>query len=731
MVKLGPSVRTIFLPAAFLVFAAFVIYHRSLHGALLWDDGNLITDNPELRDAAGLRDIWTAPPATDYWPLTWTLLWIEWHLWGNQVFGYHLVSWSLHVTSGFLIWWLMARLGLRWAWLAGFLFVIHPLAVESVAWMSEIKNTLSLPLALLSMLCWLQARKSRAAWALSVAFYLAAMLAKTSVVMLPAVFLLHAWWRDQRISKRDLVCVTPFAVIALGLGLITLNFQRYHPAAVESSGHGFFALICSATSNVFFYLEKFVYPAGLLPIYPQVPFDPPSWHQILSVPLLLAVFICLWMFRDGWGRHALLGFGFFVLNLLPVLGFLPMVYLSLSRVANHFVYLPMIGLVGLAALALQGLYDRRGEIPRGAALGLSGIIAVVWIFQASHYASKFLGPEALWKYTLARNPAASPGYDEIGVAMLDRGDAAGALAQFELGLRYAPSNPALNSNAAICLLRLDRAVDALEPAQRALESAPNSDRAHIGLGNVLMQLDRPGDAAAQFAAAVKLSPDNPDSHTALLNALAQAGDFAGALAEANEVVRLRPDAADALASRGEIKRCLGDLTGAVADLDRAIALYPSDGKPYVSRGVIKQVNGDSDAALDDLRRFRQLSPTDPNADYAALWMWVIESEQGRTADADRDLRAALARGWLAKPSDRPTRQAQFLLGSGSAAAFLAAQPDEPGPQCEAHYYAGIKQRLKGDKAGAAASFRASLATGCKDYFEYTLAQGELIALATH
>ena len=188
------------------------VYWPAFHGDWLWDDSSLIRDNTRLRSFYGLYEIWFSAPETDYWPLSWTLLWLEWHLWQDQTVGYHVASLGLHLISAFLIWRLLSKLGLRWGWIGGLLFVLHPLAVESVAWMSEIKNTLSLPLFLLSLEALIETDETNSPWAYGRSFllYLAAMLAKTSVITLPFVFLLYCWWKRDRIAWSDFRKIIPF-----------------------------------------------------------------------------------------------------------------------------------------------------------------------------------------------------------------------------------------------------------------------------------------------------------------------------------------------------------------------------------------------------------------------------------------------------------------------------------------------------------------------------------------
>ena len=346
----APIPWKILIQALVIVVAGLWVYWPALQGGWLWDDNVLITDNSALRGFRGLFEIWSGG-TIDYWPLTSTILWIGWQLWGNEPLGYHLCSLAFHICSGFLIWRLFSRLGLRWGWLGGLLFVIHPLAVESVAWISEIKNTLSLPLFLLACDAWLDAEEKKVSYLRPALYYLAAMLAKTSTIMLPAVLLLYSWWRGG-VTRQDLKRIVPYLVVAIALGLVTIHYQSNQVAL-----GGFVSRLIAASAVVFFYLGKFILPVDLLPIYPQAILGP-RVLQVLSLPALAGILFYLWTKRLAWGRHALLGFGFFLLNLLPVLGVLKMTYMLISPVADHLVYLPMVGLVGLVVAGLEQLDER-------------------------------------------------------------------------------------------------------------------------------------------------------------------------------------------------------------------------------------------------------------------------------------------------------------------------------------------------------------------------------------
>ena len=429
------------LQALVIVAAGLLIYWPALDGDWFWDDSVLVTANSNLRSLQGLWQIWFAAPTHNNFPLTSTLLWTEWQLWGNEPFGYHLCNLALHVLSGFLIWRLFNRLGLRWGWFGGFLFVIHPLAVESVAWVSEIKNTLSLPLSLLSFDAWLDAEEKKSGYQRSVFFYWAAMLAKTSTVMLPLVLLLYCWWRRGRVTRQELIQTIPYFFIAVVLGLATVHLQSQEQG-VEFVG--FATRLFGAGSAIFFYLGKFIFPATLMPIYPRWNLDTPSFLQVMALPTIVVLLFGFWTQRKGWGRHVLFGFGFFLLNLLPVLSLVRMSNDTvLPSVADHLCYIPPIGLIGLIVLGLEQLYGRLSSSPYLLGIGTMAVVMAIQLlsWQSNRYARLFRNSETLWDYNIRHNPNALLAYNNLGVAFANRGQLPEAIEQFEQSLKIDSSSP--------------------------------------------------------------------------------------------------------------------------------------------------------------------------------------------------------------------------------------------------------------------------------------------------
>ena len=259
--------------AAIIVLAGLFVFAPVFHGAWLIDDNFEVTENGVIQNPAGLPMIWRGEAGADYLPLKSTLQWLLWHWFGNNPMAFRLPSIALHLACALLVWRLLWRLGMRHGWLGGLLFAVHPIVVETVAWPAELKNTLSLALLLPAILAWLRYDERRRwrdyFWALGC--FVAALLCKSSVIMLPAVLLLHAWWQRGCLAWADVVAALPFGAVSLAAGIATVTLQTRRAIGAEVFPVGGFASHVALTgTNLAFYLWKTLWPTGLLPMYPQV-----------------------------------------------------------------------------------------------------------------------------------------------------------------------------------------------------------------------------------------------------------------------------------------------------------------------------------------------------------------------------------------------------------------------------------------------------------------------------
>jgi tetratricopeptide (TPR) repeat protein len=383
-----------------------------------------------------------------------------------------------------------------------------------VGWVSEIKNTVSLPPFLLGAICFAKydesansgaagtARRASANHVLAVFWFLVAMLAKTSMVMFPVVLLIHAWWRRGRIGVRDLAASAPFFLVSLILGLVTIHFQHGRaigsetmPVADLFSLTGFLSRLAVAGMAIFFYFWKSIWPFHLLPIYPRWEVDPPQPWQLLPWPIIGFAVWWLWRRRGTaeaptWERHTLMALGFFVLMLLPILGFITISYMRITWVADHFLYLPMIGpiaLVSACAASWFATLQPRLRLPAVAA----AVTAVAFLAGSSfRYAHVFAGEDPLWTYTLAFNPDAWQAHNRLGARKFARGDVPGGLSHFENSTRLRPDLGETHNNLGTALMATGRVEEGLEQFRIAAELETQIPQMQINLVNALVSVDR-------------------------------------------------------------------------------------------------------------------------------------------------------------------------------------------------------------------------------------------------
>lgn len=525
-VAVVPAARAWPWPLALAVFfvVALLAYFPALRGEFLWDDAGHVT-SPALQSWAGLGRIWFEVGATQqYYPLLHTAFWIEHQLWGDAVLGYHLVNVLLHATSALLLARVLGRLAVPGAWFAAVLFLLHPVGVESVAWICEQKNTLSLLLYLGAALAYLRFNGERTprSYALATLCFIGALLTKTVTASLPAALLVVFWWQRGRLEwRRDVVPLLPWFALGAGGGLFTAHFER---VLIGAQGADFtlgaLDRLVLAGRVFWFYLGKLAWPFELSFVYPRWEVDAGVWWQWLFPVAGLALLAGLiWCSRRSRGPLAVaLLFGG---SLFPVLGFVNVYPFIFSYVADHFQYLASLAVFALAGAGLGRLPRRHGLVVTIVLVGLFS--ALTWR-QAAGYRDNV----TLYEATLRRNPDAWLAHQNLGTILSDSGRPAEALPHFERTLVLRPDYPEALNNLGNCLTQLGRAGEALAPLERAIQLQPKYAAAHNTLGTAFMALNRADEGRAAFERAVQLEPDYV---TALFN-LGQAFASSGRVREA-------------------------------------------------------------------------------------------------------------------------------------------------------------------------------------------------------
>ena len=552
--------------ATVIVAAGLALYAPTLHGEWMMDDDVLVTNNFAVKSGSWghMAMLWLDPDGVDYFPLTYTAFWALWPLFELDTTGYHAVTILLHVISGLLLWWLLARMKIPGAWAAALVFTIHPVCVESVAWIAELKNTLSLPLFLASCIAWVaqddagEGRRQKCLYAFSLTFFLLAMLAKPSMVAMPIVTLVYAWWKRGRLDARDVVHAVPFFLVSIVLGLVTIFFQHGRAIGGEPLPiGGLDSRLALAGLTIFFYLATIVWPVNLLPVYPVWPIVPPALWQFLAWPAIVGAGWWMWQRRTTWGRHAIFAFGFFLLMIAPVLGLIDISYMRLTWVADHFLYVPMIGpivlIVAAAATWLECLAPRQ----RAAGIAAGGIVAAALAANTFLYAHEWVNEDRLWAYTLARNNDAWIAHLRLGVRKMDRGDIDEAIDHFRNASRLRPELAETKNNLGAALIKKERYDEAIVVLEEALLVAKPLEGTRRSLAEAYCKTGRFAEARDLVAELLKQDPTSLSLLTTNAIALFGLGEEQKGIEEIGRALALDPEYEPALQALEEMQEGVG------------------------------------------------------------------------------------------------------------------------------------------------------------------------------
>ncbi len=549
---------------AALAALAFIIYAPAIKGPFIWDDAIMVSNNSLVRAPDGLLGIWSGKDV-DYLPLTSTVFWFEWRFFGDNPGGYRVLNLLLHAGSSFLIWRILRRLKLPGAGIAAAIFCVHPVCVGTVAWVAELKNTLSTFLALASVLLFLRARPvlngpkavgwDNAIYTCALLAFAGALLSKISVVMLPFGLLAMVGWR----KRADLARMAPFFLLSLAAGLAGIWFQHHRAMVSVEAGEiaPFMTRVLGGGYALWFYTGKILLPINLMPIYPHWEIDLKNFLTWLPLLLWLVWLAVLWGLRRNTvvGKIPFYGFLFFTVMAIPVLGVIPISYLLQTQVADHLQYFPMIGLVAVIGLVVHQLVracsSARSAKGQGDAFNLGVVtVCLTCALAAGSFARArlFANPEMLWRDNARKNPAAPMAWANLADAVMRRGDYDEAIRLYRESIKLDPGNSNVHEDFAQLLNAVGRPDDAEAELRAVLQRQPNSAHVHNNIGTLLFATGRLPEAVAEYQAALKIAPDNSQTHINLGNAYGRVGRHDESIAQFKEALRLDPQNAQAQAS---------------------------------------------------------------------------------------------------------------------------------------------------------------------------------------
>ena len=603
-----------------LVVAVVLVYQPVWRAGFIWDDETYITNNPNIVGLHGLEEIWTTS-AADISPLTFTTFWLEHAAWGLVPLPYHLVNVLLHSACAIVLWRVLLSLQVPGAWLGAALWALHPVEVESVAWITETKNTesgLFFLLSILFFLKWLEPKDSlgRAQggrhYALSLIFAALAMASKSSTVILPGVLCLCAWRIQGRWQWRNLARVAPVVLMAIATSALSIWTQKLQLAA--ESNPQWVRLwperLAAAGDAVWFYLGKLFWPHPLVSIYPRWAIDTGRWTSYVPLLAMLVILLILWTQIESWSRPWFFVFAYFLVALAPVLGLIDNYIFRYSLVFDHLQYLASMGPLALAGAGLAQALDfvARGKPWFQAGLG-AGLLLVLGILSWEHVRA-YESEETLWTDILSKNPYCWLAYtnlgktslqkgkvdeaiaqfrkaleinpnfalahNDLGDALVQKGAWGGAIAQFRKALEIEPGFTQIRNNLYLALLQKQSFDEQVARSRKILESDPSSAQAHNNLGNDLLQKGEVDEAIVEYQKAMEIDPDMAEIHYNLGNALTRKNQVDDAISQYQKALELNPNYAKARTNLGVAFAQKGEIDEAIVQFQYVVRLNPGD-----------------------------------------------------------------------------------------------------------------------------------------------------------
>ena len=597
-----------------------ILSYRSVWNAgFIWDDNDYVTNNTTLRSLEGLRRIWFELGATpQYYPVTHTSFWVEYHRWRLNPRGYHVVNVSLHALNAILVWLILRRLGVAAAWWIAAVFAVHPVCVESVAWVTERKNVLSGLLYLGALLAYLRfdngfqgsdlwRKRWRFYW-LALVLYGCALLSKSVTCSLPVVIVLLLWWKRGRLGWRDVGPLVPLLAAGVAMGLTTAWMEKHRVGAVGEAWTLSFVERCLIAGRAFwFYIGKLVWPRNLVFMYPKWQVNPSWWWQYLFPLGAVAAVAGLWTTRNRWGRGPLVALLFFVVTLGPALGFVNIFPFRYSFVADHFQYLASLGVIALLVSSIAAPFRRwPGWNTAGALMSVAVLVTLTDLSWRQGW--MYHDIETLYRTTIRQNPDSWWAHNNLGLVLSRAGKIQEAIEQYEQALRVDPDLAETHNNLGNALAQAGQIKDAIRHYEQALRINPRFFEAHSNWGNVLLRAGRIQDSIGHCEQALRINPDYAEAHNNLGNALAQAGDIGGAIAQFEQAARINPDLAVVHYNLGNALFQAGKVGDAIHEYGEALRINPHYAEAHNNWGTVLFRTGKIQEAIGHYEQALRINP---------------------------------------------------------------------------------------------------------------------------
>lgn len=570
-----------------ILIISVTIYIPAIHSDFIWDDDDYVQNNQTLRSLKGLGQIWTEPKSIpQYYPLVHTTFWIEYQFWALNPIGFHIVNIFLHGLSAVLLWRILRSLSVPGAWLAAVVFAIHPVNVETVAWIAERKNVLSGLLYLASLSFYIKFdiastttvdKKNWSVYVISLLLFIGALLSKTVTCTLPAAILLLLWWKRDKIKGIDIIHLIPFFLIGISLALLTVWLEKVHVGAEGAEwSMPFFDRTLAAGRISCFYAGKLLFPINLIFVYPRWTIDTGIWWQYLFPLFLVVCLIFLFLTRRQIGKGWLVGMAGFVITLFPCLSFINVYPMRYSFVADHYQYLATPWFIALIIGGMAWFVKKqvRNIMAIVATRCLSTLVLLVLAMLTWQRCHVFLNLENLWLDTLAKNPGCWMAHNNMGKYLQGEGKLDEAIEHYHQSINIRTESSTANYNLGNALFAKGEIDQAIEYLTKATRLDSDFATAYFSLGNVYKKKNKINEAMRNYQKAIEINPDFYSPHYNLANTYKQIGQTEKAIYHYLETVRIKPDHGKAHFQLGLAMKSVEQIEEAIQHLETAEQLLP-------------------------------------------------------------------------------------------------------------------------------------------------------------
>ncbi|HEU0208844.1 MAG TPA: tetratricopeptide repeat protein [Candidatus Udaeobacter sp.] len=664
--------------ALLLSVLVFIAYAQAFRAGFIWDDESHLTRNPCVIGPLGLKEIWTSAQAV-YYPLVLTTFWTLHKLIGLNPLPYHALNVLLHASSAILFWRVLKLLQVRGAWFGAALWALHPVMVQSVAWITELKNTQSCLFYLLSIFLFLVWEKREETtsqqcassfpvrtgkrwagmlFASSLLCFTLATLSKTSVVMLPFVLVLCIWWLRGKIHRRDVLAFAPFAVVSLFASAWTVWEQKFHAHAVGPDwSQSLPERFIIAGRAIWFYLSKLIWPHPLIFIYPR--WEVHSGQLVAWLPLLGALFLfaLIWsvttggLFQKGnmsvhsktsWTRAVFFATAYYVISLFPVLGFFSVYFFRYSFVSDHFQYLASMGPLALAGAGMATfgarLFDTSAELQgvaisqsqlRNRKLSFFGICAAFLVllgFLTWRQTAEYHDLAGLYTATIRKNPDCWMAHYNLGIVLGEQGEIDQAITHYRQAITLRSDYAEAHYNLARLLIEQGRLDEAIGHYEKAVEINPADPEGQNNLGVTLFGVGRVDDAIAHYRKALQIRPNYPEACCNLANALIATDDIDGAIARYSACLSVIPNQPEAQYNLASALLRKGRIDEAIIHYKKALQLQPRSADARANLGSALLKKGRVRDAASEYAKALEISPENVAALSNLAWLLATSAD---------------------------------------------------------------------------------------------------------